>query len=142
MLPFFADTTSQTITTGTVDIWTEAMKGAAQWGLGIVLAILLMLIFYWFLRKSIANMQDERLMWKDLLKDSQTTLNNHLDHVQNRLESVEKTEVEHAKAFEGLGDKIVTAVQSSGHDIKVSVEHQTELLSKTLPCMRIQDKET
>jgi hypothetical protein len=135
-----------------VDVITTLSEAAAKWGLGIVLAIMMMIIFILVLKKLIASTEKQqeayikafdenrnlfqgesekdRKMFLSLLKSKDETINNHLDHVNDSLLKMEKSQASHGQILEKIGK-----------DITEEISNQTKMMSNTLPCMRIKNSD-
>lgn len=142
MFYFIAQTTNVAteLTSESVGIWTSFMEGAAKWGLGIVLAVLVMALLFLIVKKVLKNVDDERTAHADdskqerelflkLLEQKDLTINNHLAHVQGALGNVEKSQVQLSETFIRCTDKIVAAI-----------DHQTDILTIVLPEIKKEKK--
>lgn len=95
---------------------TEWMEVAAKWGLGIVLAVLILIIFALVLFKILKNVDKDRDAYMKLLDKKDEIVTNHLSHIEGRMGDVDVT----------LG-KLITSGDSNTGKIVKAIENQTEL---------------
>ena len=59
----------------------QIFESAANWGLGIVLSIIIIIMFKKFLNKFMDSVTQERIIYKEFINKQGVTIDNHLDHL-------------------------------------------------------------
>jgi len=94
-----------------VSVLTEIMKGAAQWGLGIVLAIILVFIFKAVLMK-VLDMAKQQLLKKDEI------IENHISHLTNAVNTNNKELIKNTGKMDSGFDRVVNAIEAQTNILK------------------------
>lgn len=122
--------------------WVEQ---ANKHGLGLLLAVVITLLFIYVLRRILKNIETDRIMYKEqaendrlmykeqnnndremfvaMLNSKDTTINNHLDHVNK-----------------ALNDNTLT-VKMTSEEVVRAIKHQTKLMNRTLQCFTIKEQD-
>ncbi len=115
MLNIIAQTTTDLTTK--VDFWTSVMEGASKWGLGIVLAILMFMVFFFMIRRTMTSIDKEREdhkegvkaereMFLKILDAKDVTMNSHLVHLSETVDGS-------STKFEVCMDKIINSIDGN-----------------------------
>lgn len=98
------------------NFWLEAV---GKWGLGIVLALILVFMFRRFLNRVMDSMSEERNNYKELINRQGNTIDNHISHVHEKLGEVNVSLGEQKECLNQGFQRVCEAIKS-----------QTEILSK------------
>ena len=102
---------------------TTWLNAASNWGLGIALAVFVVLMFRSFLNKVMCNVEKREEGYQKLLQEQNTLMGNHMDHLTAAVEQGNKElSVEHATQQATLELGFQNVVQA--------VNAQTEILKK------------
>ena len=97
---------------------TTWMEGAAKWGLGIVLAILVLILLYMVIRSILRNVDKDREAYMKLLNTRDEIITNHLDHVEQNVGKMEVTLTGLIVSSNKNTDRIVDAIDNQTKIIK------------------------
>jgi flagellar biosynthesis/type III secretory pathway M-ring protein FliF/YscJ len=149
MFYFLAQTTESALTSDQVGIWTALMEGAAKWGLGIALSILMFAVFFFLIRKVMANFDTARVQSIDqadkervahaedskqerdtflrLLDQKDLTINNHINHLTTATLELRDSQIKLNDVFLRCQDICNKSNKEQCDKIVDAIKNQTDL---------------
>lgn len=148
MFYFLAQATTD-LTQNDVTIWTALMEGAAKWGLGIALSILMFVVFFFLIRKVMSNFdtartlaneqadkerathaadaKEERELFIKLLDQKDLTINNHLDHLTAALTELKDSQIKMNELVTRCQEVYSRDYKENSEKIVEAIRNQTDL---------------